>query len=61
VYYPIRHLTAKRIALFAVLETLVGAAFVGVIIVAIPSMTGVVLLLLTAMGGISIVLLISGA
>ncbi len=60
-YFPFHHLTLRRIALFAVIETLIGAAFVGAIIVALPSLTGVALFLLTAMLGISIVLLISGA
>jgi hypothetical protein len=60
-YFPIRHLTPRRIALFAVIETLVGAAFVGVILVALPSLAGTALLLLAAMVGISIVLLLSGS
>jgi hypothetical protein len=60
-YFPLGYLTLRRIALFAVVETLVGAAFVGVIIVALPYMAGVALLLLAAMVGISIVLLVSGA
>lgn len=60
-YFPLRYLTTRRIALFTVIETLVGAAFVGAFIVALPSLTGVALFLLTAMLGISIVLLISGA
>ncbi|HIH03917.1 MAG TPA: hypothetical protein HA263_08750 [Methanoregulaceae archaeon] len=60
-YFPLHHLTTRRIALFTVIETLVGAAFVGAIIVALPSLTGVALFLLTVMVGISIMLLVSGA
>lgn len=60
VYFPIGYLTARRIAIFAVVETLVGAAFVGVIIVALPSLAGVALLLLASRVGISVVLLVTG-
>ena len=60
-YFPLHYLTPRRIALFAVIETLVGAAVVGVILVVLPSLAAVALLLLSAMVGISVVLLLSGA
>ena len=60
-YFPFHHLTLRRIFLITLTETLVSAAFVGVIIVALPSMAGVALLLLTAMIGITIMLLVSGS
>jgi hypothetical protein len=60
-YFPFHHLTLRRIVLITLTETLVGAAFVGVIIVALPYLAGVALLLLGAMVGITIVLLVSGA
>lgn len=60
-YFPFHHLTLRRIFLITLTETLVGAAFVGVIIVALPGQAGVALLLLAAMVGITIVLLLSGA
>ena len=60
-YFPFHHLTLRRIFLITLTETLVGAAFVGVIIVALPYMAGVALLLLSAMVGITIMLLVSGA
>ena len=60
-YFPSGYLTLRRIALFAAVETLVGAAFVGVIIVTLPYMAGVALLLPAAMIGITIVLLVSGS
>lgn len=60
-YFPFHHLTLRRIFLITLTETLVGAAFVGVIIVALPSQAGAALLLLAAMVGISIMLLISGS
>ncbi len=60
-YFPLHYLTPRRIALFAVIETLVGAAVVGVAIIALPALAGTALLLLAAMVGITIVLLLSGA
>ena len=60
-YFPFHHLTLRRIVLITLTETLVGAAFVGVIIVALPYLAGVALLLLSAMVGITIVLLVSGS
>jgi len=60
-YFPLQYVTPRRIALFAVIETLVGAAVVGVILVVLPSLAAVALLLLSAMVGISVVLLLSGA
>jgi hypothetical protein len=60
-YFPFHHLTLRRIFLITLTETLAGAAFVGVIVVALPSQTGVALLLLTAMVGITIMLLVSGS
>jgi hypothetical protein len=59
-YFPFHHLTLRRIFLVILTETLVGAALVGVIIVALPAQAGAALLLLTAMVGITIVLLVSG-
>jgi hypothetical protein len=60
-YFPFHHLTLRRIFLITLTETLVGAAFVGVIVVALPAQTGVAMLLLAAMVGITIMLLVSGA
>jgi hypothetical protein len=50
----------RRIALSTVVETLGGAAFDGVIIEALPSLTGVARVLLASMVGISVVLLVTG-
>jgi hypothetical protein len=61
VYFPFHHLTLRRIFLITLTETLAGAAFVGVIIVALPSQAGAAALLLAAMVGISPVLLVSGS
>lgn len=60
-YFPFHHMTLRRIFLITLTETLVGAAFVGVIIVALPAQAGAALLLLAAMVGITIVLLVSGS
>jgi hypothetical protein len=60
-YFPFHHLTLRRIFLITLTETLVGAAFVGVIVVALPAQTGVAMLLLAAMVGITIMLLVSGS
>jgi hypothetical protein len=60
-YFPFHHLTLRRIFLITLTETMVGAAFVGVIIVALPSQAGTALLLLAAMVGITIMLLVSGS
>jgi hypothetical protein len=61
VYFPFHHLTLRRVFLITLTETLAGAAFVGVIIVALPSLAGAAVLLLASMVGISLILLVSGS
>jgi hypothetical protein len=60
-YFPFHHLRQRRIFLITQSETLAGAAFVGVIIVALPSQAGAAVLLLAAMVGITLMLLVSGS
>jgi len=57
---PIRYLTPRRIALFAVAETLVAAALVGAIAVIYPPALGTMVLLLVAMLAITILLMVTG-
>lgn len=60
-YFPLRHLTPRRIALFAVIETLVAAVLAGVTAVIYPPGFGTMLLLLASMTVIVIVLMVTGS
>ncbi len=58
-HYPIRYLTPRRIALFAVVETLAAAVFVGTAVVVYPPALGTMALLLVAMLAITVMLLVT--
>ncbi|HOT93991.1 MAG TPA: hypothetical protein PK089_02230 [Methanoregulaceae archaeon] len=60
-YFPIRHLTPRRLAVFAIVETLVAAVLAGVTAVIYPPGFATMLLLLAAMTLITIVLLVTGS
>ncbi len=60
-YFPFHHLTPRRIALFAVIETLGAAILVGVTAVIYPPGFGTMLLLLVSMTAITIILMVTGS
>ncbi|KAF5058694.1 hypothetical protein DSECCO2_343880 [anaerobic digester metagenome] len=60
-YFPFRHLTLRRLALFAVIETLAAAVLVGLTAVIYPPGFGTMLLLLASMTAITIVLMVTGS